>query len=53
MAKKLKKYVISIIALFFLLLLSLFFKKIYTEYNLKKITQIQIQRDKFTSNKKT
>lgn len=53
MAKKLKKYVISIIALFFLLLLSLFCKKIYTEYNLKKITQIQIQRDKFTSNKKT
>lgn len=47
-----KKYVIFIIALFSLLLISFFCKTIYTEYNLKKITQTQIRENEFTSNKK-
>ena len=48
-----KKYVIFIIALFSLLLISFFCKTVYTEYNLKRITQTQIQENEFTSNKKT
>ena len=48
-----KKYVIFIISLFSLLLISFFCKTIYTEYNLKRITQTQIQENEFTSNKKT
>lgn len=53
MTQKLKKYVISITILFSLLLISLFCKTIYTEYNLKRITQTQIQDGKYTSNKRT
>lgn len=48
-----KKYAIFIIALFSLLLISFFCKTVYTEYNLKRITQTQIQENEFTSNKKT
>ncbi|WP_242368042.1 hypothetical protein [Lactobacillus intestinalis] len=48
-----KKYVIFIISLFSLLLISFFCKTIYTEYNLKRITQTQIQENEFISNKKT
>ena len=47
-----KKYVIFIISLFSLLLISFFCKTVYTEYNLKRITQTQIQENEFTSNKK-
>ena len=48
-----KKYAIFIIALFSLLLISFFCKTVYTEYNLKRITQTQIKENEFTSNKKT
>lgn len=53
MTKKIKKYIILVAILFITLVAGYFFKIAYTQYNLKQITQIQLQQKQYISNKKT